>query len=125
MPYIITERYVSQCCGKPAISELDISEHGASGRCSGCLEGAMFEPEPGEDDWKEALGAHKANVAAWMGDPAVREALSEAGADLQVMDGFLRTDPPDNTCAECGRTLSDGEADKCSQCSYIAYTGGV
>ncbi len=41
---------VSQCCGKPAIPEIDISEYGATGLCSGCREWAMFEPEPGEED---------------------------------------------------------------------------
>jgi len=63
----------SQCCGAPALNELDIGEHGAMGRCSRCKEGAMF----------------------------------------------------DNTCSECGSPLSDGEEDKCAQCSAIAYTGGV
>jgi len=72
-------KLVSQCCGRPATDEVEFTDDGEStGRCSGCLEGAMFEPEP-----------------------------------------------EDHTCAECGRPLSDGEEEKCSQCASIAYAGGV
>ena len=94
---------VSQCCGKPGIPEIDLSEHGASGLCSGCREFTMFEPAtcpecdgPADD---RVLGGMKCGPCAYgslvdevYGDPDMaEEERSDAAAEAWEAAGDLRS----------------------------------
>ena len=78
--------------------------------------------DPAEQDW-----AREPETASHCcGKPPMPDTLEMSKYGITGMCSRCREWVTfDNTCAECGRPLSDGEEEKCSHCSFIAYTGGV